>query len=157
MPISLDLQSRAKDAACILGLLLVAGCAVPQHMASVVPGALPPGQARIWFYRVYDPSLSRNVANVDLNGARAVSVWPADGPAFVDVAPGSYHIAPESFGVDTNQTRDVNLAAGQTIYVKILDDPTMISSGDKTEFRRDTFYTWLVPATVARAEMNAPL
>ncbi|HTW51772.1 MAG TPA: hypothetical protein VME45_07750 [Stellaceae bacterium] len=155
LSVCLDLQNRAKDAACILGLLLLAGCA-PQDMASIAPRTLPPGQARIWFYRVYDPSLSRNTANVDLNGARAVSIQPGDGPAFVDVAPGSYHIAPESFGVDTNQTRDVNLAAGQTIYVKILDDPNIISSGDHTEFRRDTFYTWLVPATVARSEINAP-
>jgi len=156
LSISLDLQSRARGAACILGLLMIAGCALP-HAASVMPGPLPQGQARIWFYRVYDPSLSRNTANVDLNGARAVSVQPGDGPAFVDVAPGRYHIAPESFGVDTNQTRDVNVAAGQTIYVKILDDPNIISSGDQTEFRRDTFYTWVVPASVARAEMRAPI
>jgi hypothetical protein len=51
----------------------------------------------------------------------------------------------------------VNLAAGQTIYVKILDDPTFMSSGDKTQFQRDTFYTWVVPANVARAEINAPM
>jgi hypothetical protein len=157
MPIGLDLQNRAKHAAGFFALLLVASCASPQHMASVAPGPLAPGQARIWFYRVYDPSLSRNMANVDLNGARAVSVQPGDGPAFVDVAPGNYHIAPESYGVDTNQTRDVNLAAGQTIYVKILDDPTLISSGDKTQFQRDTFYTWVVPAAAARAEINAPM
>lgn len=106
---------------------------------------------------VYDPSLSRNVANVDLNGARTARVQPGDGPAFVDVAPGGYHIAPESFGVDTNQTRDVNLAAGQTMYVKVLDDPNIMSSGDKTQFQRDTFYTWVVPANVARAEMGAPM
>jgi hypothetical protein len=158
MSIGLDLRNRAKHAAGVLGLLLVAGCTpMQQHTASVTPGPLPPGQARIWFYRVWDPSLSRNVANVDLNGTRAISVQPGDGPAFVDVAPGSYHIAPESFGVDTNQTRDVNLAAGQTIYVKILDDPTFMSSGDKTQFQRDTFYTWVVPANVARAEINAPM
>jgi hypothetical protein len=157
MSISLRRQNRAKDAACILGLLLVAGCAAPQHMASVALGPLPPGQARIWFYRVYDPSRSRNTANVDLNSARAVSVQPGDGPAVVDVAPGRYHIAPESFGVDSNQTRDVNLTAGQTIYVKILDDPIVMSSGDKTQLQRDTFYTWVVPASVARAEMNVPM
>ncbi len=157
MFIGLGLRS-AKNAAGILGVVLVAGCMpAQQHTAATAPGPLPPGEARIWFYRVYDPSLSRNTANVDLNGARAVSVQPGDGPAFVDVAPGSYHIAPESFGVDSNQTRDVTLAAGQTIYVKILDDPNIISSGDKTQFQRDTFYTWVVPANVARAEMNAPL
>jgi hypothetical protein len=51
-------------------------------------------------------------------------------------------------------TNDVDLAAGQTIYVKIPDDPTLMSSGDRTEFRRDTFYTWVMPPAVARAEMR---
>lgn len=157
MSITLSHQSRLKRAAAASGLLLLAGCVAPQHLAAVAPGPLAPGQARIWFYRVYDPSLSRNIANVDLNGARVVSVQPGDGPAFVDVTPGNYHIAPESFGVDTNQTRDVALAAGQTIYVKILDDPTLMGSGDKTQFQRDTFYAWIMPPTVARAEMNVPM
>lgn len=157
MPASLNLPNRLKSTFALGGLLLLAGCYPPQDTAAAAPGPLAPGQARIWFYRVYDPSLSRNIANVDLNGARAASVKPGDGPAFVDVAPGPYHISPESFGSDTNQTRDVSLAAGQTIYVKILDDPTRMSSGDKTEFRRDTFYAWVVPANVARAEMNVPM
>jgi hypothetical protein len=136
------------------GLSLLVGCAVPQQIAAVPAGPIPPGQARIWFYRVYDPSLSRNLANVDLNGARAVSVPYGDGPAKVDVAPGAYHIAPESFGVDTNQTRDVTLAAGQEVFVKIVDDPGWISGGDKTSFQRDTFYAWVVPPQMARAEMR---
>jgi hypothetical protein len=158
MSVGLDPQNRAKLIAGVFGLLLLAGCTPPpQRMAAAVPAPLEPGAARIWFYRVYDPSLSRNVANVDLNGARAVSVPPGDGPTFVDVAPGHYHIAPESFGADTNQSRDVALAPGQTIYVKVLDDPNVIDSGDRTEFRRDTFYTWVVPAAVARAETNLPM
>ena len=49
------------------------------------------------------------------------------------------------------------LAPGQTIYVKVLDDPNVIASGDRTEFRRDTFYTWVVPAAAAGAEMNLPM
>lgn len=158
MSVGLDPQNRAPLIVGVFGLLLLADCTPPpQHMAAAVPGPLVPGAARIWFYRVYDPSLSRNVANVDLNGARIVSVPPGDGPSFVDVAPGNYHIAPESFGVDTNQSRDVVLAPGQTIYIKVLDDPNVIASGDRTEFRRDTFYTWVVPAAAARAEMNLPM
>ena len=141
----------------LAGLAVVAGCAVPQQIAAGPAAPIPPGQARIWFYRVYDPSLSRNIANVDLNGARAVSVLPGDGPAYRDVAPGIYHIAPESVGVDTNQTREVSLAAGQEAYVKILDDPTWISGGDHTAFQRDTFYAWLMPPQIARAEMGSPM
>jgi hypothetical protein len=158
MPIvSLEARNRVKRLGCVAGLLLLAACATPQRMAAVPAGPIPPGQARIWFYRVYDPSLSQNLANVDLNGARAATVAAAGPPVFVDVAPGVYHIAPESFGVDTNQTRNINLAAGQAVYVKILDDPTVVSGGDQTEFRRDTFYTWLVPPALARAEMNMPM
>jgi hypothetical protein len=29
-----------------------------------------------------------------------------------------------------------------------------MSSGDRTEFRRDTFYAWLMPPQVALAEMR---
>jgi len=154
MSLGRDPLKWCNRAGVVAGLLLVAACAAPRQMAAVTAGPIPPGAARIWFYRVYDPSLSRNIANVDLNGQRAVSVLPGDGPAYRDVPAGAYHIAPESFGVDTNQTRDVMLAAGQEIYVKILDDPTLISSGDRTEYRRDTFYAWVMPPAIARAEMR---
>ena len=146
-----------KPAGAAAGLLLLAGCAVPQQIATGPVGPIPPGQARMWFYRVYDPSLSRNIANVDLNGARAVSVLPGDGPAYRDVSAGPYHISPETHGVDTNQSRDVTLAAGQTAYVKILDDPTWASNGDRTAFQRDTFYAWLVSPQVALTEMRMPM
>ena len=157
MATGLDLHNLLRRAGIVAGLVLLAGCAVPQQVASVPVGPLAPGQARIWFYRVYDPSLSRNVANVDLNGVRAATVSANGASIFVDVAPGSYHIAPESFGIDSNQTRDVTLAAGQTVYVKILDDPNLMSGGDKTEFRRDTFYAWLMPPQIALAEMRTPM
>ena len=158
MPIGFAINPWIKRAGIATGLLLSAACtAPPQQLAAVPAGPIPPGQARIWFYRVYDPSLSRNIANVDLNGARTVSVLPGDGPAYRDVAPGTYHIAPESVGVDTNQTRDVTLTAGQEVYVKILDDPTWISAGDRTSYQRDTFYAWLMPAQTARVEMRLPM
>jgi hypothetical protein len=67
------------------------------------------------------------------------SAPPGDGPTFVDVAPGNYRIAPSSFGADTNQSRDVRLAPGQTTCVEVLNDPNVIPSGDRSEFRRDTF------------------
>ncbi len=160
MPITFDLIKRLKQGGGVVGLLLfLAGCAGPlQQTVALAPGPIPPGQARIWFYRVYDPSLSQNLANVDLNNARAVSIASAGPPLYRDVAPGHYHISPETYGVDVNQTKDVDLAAGQEIYVKILDDPSWISGGDFNELRRDTFYVWLMPAHVAQLEMKmAPI
>jgi hypothetical protein len=105
MPVVVHFAKWLKRAGGATGLLLLAGCVAAPQMAAAPAGPIPPGQARIWFYRVYDPSLSRNIANGDLNGARVVSVLPGDGPAYRDIAPGPYRISPESFGTDTNQSR----------------------------------------------------
>src|SRR5215831_18730241 len=93
-------------------LLFAAGCAVPPAMAQVPVTAppVPAGQARIWFYRSWEPSESLNLANINVNGSYFGSV--ANGGAFYrDVSPGHYHIAPQSYGQDFNQDRDVDLAS----------------------------------------------
>ena len=104
------------------GLLLIAAGCAGQPDPTVAPAAAPPvpqGQARIWFYRVWEPSESLNLANIDVNGAYFGTV--ANGGAFYrDVAPGHYHIAPVTYNRDFNQNRDVDLAPGQQAYVKIL-------------------------------------
>jgi hypothetical protein len=56
----------------------------------------------------------------------------ANGSAFYrDVPLGHYHIAPESFGRDCNQYRNVDLSPDQQLYVKIvsLDSCGMSVSG----------------------------
>src|SRR5215469_8595269 len=77
---------RAKWAS---GLLLIAAsCTEPP--AAQLPVAAPPvpaGQARIWFYRDWEPSESLNLANIDVNGSYFGSV--ANGGAFYrNVSPG---------------------------------------------------------------------
>ena len=79
----------------------------------------------------------------------------ANGSVFYrDFPPGHYHIAPVSFGRDFNQDKDVDLAAGQQLYVKIvsLGDWGVSVSGSRN-IRRDTFYAWLIPPEVAQAEI----
>jgi Protein of unknown function (DUF2846) len=135
--------------------LLAAGCAQPLGTAQV-PVAAPPvpaGQSRIWFYRPYEPSETFNLANINVNGSLFGSV--ANGSVlYRDVAPGHYHIAPESFGRDFNQDKDVDLAPGQQLYVKIvsLGNWGLAVSGSKN-FSRDTFYAWLIPPEVAQVEI----
>jgi len=52
-----------------------------------------------------------------VNGSYFGSV--ANGGVFYrDVPPGHYHIAPQSYGHDFNQDRDVDLAPGHRLYVK---------------------------------------
>ena len=82
-------------------LLIVAGCTQPPATTQL-PVAAPPvpaGQARIWFYRDWEPSESLNLANIDVNGSYFGAV--ANGGVFYrDVSPGHYHIAPQSYGQD---------------------------------------------------------
>ncbi len=143
-----------RAALCVFALAL-AGCLRPvaAPAAAAAVSAIPPGEARIWFYRDYEPSVSLNLAPVALNGARVGYVQP-DGSAFYrDVPAGHYHITVESVGTDVNQSKDVDLAPGQEAFVKILAQGSWESGGDITAYHRDTFYVSLVPPQVARAEL----
>jgi len=60
------------NAAGLLLMLSGAACAMPAPQVA----APPPGQARIWFYRLWDPSESLNVANIGVNGVYVGSVGP---------------------------------------------------------------------------------
>ena len=59
-----------------------------------------------------------------------------------DVPPGHYRIAPVSYNRDFNQDRDVDLAPGQQLYVKILSSQSW--DGACRDCVRDTFYAWLI-------------
>ena len=102
-------------------VLIAAGCANPPAMpeAPAVAPPVPAGQARIWFYRDWEPSESLNLANRDVNGSYFGSV--ANGGVFYgDVSPGHYHITPQSYGQDFNQDQDVDLALGQQVYCSVV-------------------------------------
>ena len=140
-----------------LGLLLMAsGCAEPPGTAQVAVAAppVPAGQARVWFYRPLEPYGSLNLAGIDMNGSYVGAV--ENGKAFYrDVPPGHYHIAPQSFGRDVNQDRDVDLAPGQQLYVKIVSlESWGVSVSASKNIERDAFYAWLIPPEVAQAEIS---
>jgi Protein of unknown function (DUF2846) len=141
-------RPRRKLAACLL--LIVAGCAAPPPTAQL---RVPAGQARIWFYRDWQPSESLNLANIEVNGSYFGSV--ANGSAFYrDIPPGTYHIAPASWAHDLNQDTSVALLPGQQAYVKILSLTSWATSVSVSrDIQRDAFYAWLIPPQVAQAEI----
>jgi hypothetical protein len=136
------------------GLLLLAatGCANPQGhaLATATPPPLPAGEARIWFYRAYEPFESLNLANINVNGSYFGSV--ANGGAFYrDVPPGHYHVAPASYNRDFDQDKEVDIASGQQLFVKIVSLRNW--DGACRNCVRDTFYAWLIRPELAQAEI----
>jgi len=136
--------------ACFM-LMAATGCAQPSATTAAIP-PVPPGQARVWFYREFIPSESLNMTAVSMNNAYVG--YSRLGSAFYrDVPPGQYHIAVASWGVDINQSANVDLAAGQEAFIKIESLRSWSSSGERNESERDTFYARLIPPQIARADL----
>jgi hypothetical protein len=133
-------------------LLLAASCVQMPPAASYPIPPVPPQQARIWFYRDLAYYGTMATPFVRLNGV-AVGVSQTGGAFYRDIPPGHYHISVDSYGVDFNQTRDVDLAPGQEIYAKVVSLDNWIEGGGGRRsggYHRDTFYVWLYPPEAAR-------
>ena len=114
---------------------------------------IPPGHARIWIYRDYEPSESLNMTAVSINGAVTGYAQPGGSVFYRDVSPGRYLVSVESYGRDTNQSTNLLLAAGQAVYIKIESLRAWSSVGERTSIERDTFYARPVAPQLARVEM----
>jgi hypothetical protein len=142
------------NAACLMLMLSVNACAV-----SPAPQITPPpaGQARIWFYRLWDPSESLNVANIDMNGVYVGSVEPG-GAFYRDVSPGVYHIVPQNQYLDYGQNTSVAVVSGQQVFISVLDLSSWANavSGGQFHIHRDAWYARLVPPQYALAQIANP-
>ncbi|HEY1301502.1 MAG TPA: hypothetical protein VGF07_13465 [Stellaceae bacterium] len=144
---------RSLQRAAPVGLLLaIAGCAQQATTAAVAIPPVPPGAARIWVYRAYEPYSGKGLPAVDANGGY-IGAAQLGGVFYRDVAPGPYHITVESYGKDFNQTANVSLAPGQQAYVKIVSLPSWVEGGDRHTYERPTFYAWLISPQIAEADV----
>ena len=149
----LRLRDRV-NAATLMLVLSATACVIPPAPEVIAP---PPGQARIWFYRLWNPSESLNVANIDVNGVYVGSVEPG-GAFYRDVAPGVYHIVPQNQYLDYNQNTNVAVVAGEQVFIAVLDLSSWANavSGGQYYVRRDAWYARLVPPQYAQAQIAAP-
>lgn len=135
------------------GLAALAGCAQNPLVGSALVPPIPAGEARLWFYRLYIPSESRNMTEVSMNGAYA-GYSRLGGAFYRDVPPGSYHIEVESFGRDVDQSTNVAVVAGQEAYIRVDSLRSWATDyGPRGLAGRDTFYARLVLPETARAEI----
>ncbi len=141
----------------LAGLLLMLSAGACATAPAPQVSAPPPGQARIWFYRLWDPSESRNYANIDMNGVYVGSVEPG-GAFFRDIAPGVYQIVPQNQYLDYNQNINVAVVPGQQVFIAVLDLSSWAnaSSGGQWYIHRDAWYARLVTPQYALAQMGSP-
>jgi hypothetical protein len=128
------------------------GCAQAPSMASAAVPPIPPGQARVWFYREFIPSESLNMTEVRMNGAYA-GYSQLGGAFYRDVPPGQYQVTVATWGVDVNQSAVVALVPGQEAFIKVESLRSWSTLGEKNNAARDTFYARLMPPQMARTEM----
>ncbi len=116
---------RARFLPAMLALLLsgwLGGCdTAPQVTGAAIP-PVPPGKARLYFYRSPDIYDAPEWTTVSLNGA--VVGASAPGTVFYrDVAPGRYRIEARSDKLYPDQVKTVVAAPGMTIFVKVESQP----------------------------------
>jgi hypothetical protein len=145
-----DSLFRIPAAAVMLAVAALASMAMLPAAGSAETAGPPPGQARIWIYRIFDPTVTLQTPNVRLNDAVVAVARP--GSAFYrDVPPGDYRVTADSLGSAPDQFARVALAAGQTAYVKVDANNWWASANCNTAVV--TFYTLVVYAPLAQAEM----
>jgi len=140
------------QAAGLLLLLAIAGCAQPAVTSAVTIPPIAAGEARIWVYRDYEPYAGKGLPAVAANGGY-IGASQLGGAFYRDVAPGHYHMTVETWGIDSNQSADVDLAAGQTAYIKIVSLPSWVEYGNISTYERPTFYAWLIAPQIAEADV----
>ena len=141
-------------------MLATTACvASPPPIASVTIPPIPAGAARVWFYRPIDAYDSMATPYIRMNDAIVATSMP-NGASYRDVPAGPYHITVDSYGKDFNQDKNVQLAAGQELYVEIVSLRSWVpvgtagdASGGGGDYGRNTFYVWLIPAETARGEV----
>jgi hypothetical protein len=144
---------RLLPLAALLAALTAAACARNLPVGAVAVPPIPPGEARVWFYRVYLPSETLNMTKVTMNGVYA-GYAQLGGAFYRDVPPGTYHVEVASYGRDFDQSTNLAVAPGQEAYVKIesLDSwSTIVGAGFVA--KRDTFYARLMLPQLAHAEI----
>ena len=139
--------------------LAAAGCTELPRTAAITVPPIPPGEARVWFYRDGGPYDGVGTPYLRMNDA-IVGISEPGGASYRDVPAGPYHITVDSYGKDFNQEKNVQLAAGQELFVKIVSLRNWITGGGGGgdmggggDYARDTFYVWLVSPEIARADV----
>jgi hypothetical protein len=100
------------------GLVFSRPAAAQPSIAAVQLPPPPPGLARVWFLRQYEPGESLATPWIYINGQPLTTSQP--GTIFYrDLAPGTYAFTVDTCGRDVNQFQTLTLAPGSRIELEI--------------------------------------
>jgi hypothetical protein len=131
-------------------MILAAGACAAQPAPPPGGAPVPPGQARVWFYRVFFPEDTGGMPPVSMNG-NTIGYARAGWSFYRDVPAGNYQVSVQSVGNTGDQTRDIVLAPGSQAYLAIASDPTWMS--DRPGSRQPTYSVDVEPARIAAIHM----
>jgi hypothetical protein len=138
----------------IIGVLVgLCACMRLPATSAVTIAPIPPGLARVWFYREDLPDVGQQRPYVRMNGA-VVGISEDGGAFYRDVPPGDYYVTVDSYGVDINQFPHIVMAPGETVYLQVLGSKYW-ASGGATPWERPTFYVWVMPPNVGAPAVAA--
>ena len=112
--------------------------------AAQTAGPVPPGVARVWFLRQFQPN-SLQMPMIYVNGAPLASSQPGT-TFFRDFSPGSYALSVETCTGDFNQVATPNLTPGSETYLEIQS----LKDFRSWDCITDTVYVRAVPAERAQ-------
>jgi hypothetical protein len=136
----------------IASLVLLGACSGQIRepvFASITTPPVAADLARVYFYRAFEPyeSLARPLIYLD---GRSLAVSDPGGVLFRDVEPGAHQISVFSSGIYSNQSKNILLRPGDTLYVRI---ESLRSWYQGFTWEGDTFAVSLVSEGEAEAEM----
>jgi hypothetical protein len=139
-----------------VGLMLAAcqGHVSEPSISSAIIAPVASGQARIYFYRDWEPYESLSRPLIYLNDS-PVEISEPGGISFRDLAPGEYHVSVDSQGTYPHQFKELVLRDGDVRYVKIESLASWYASLGHHHFgSRDTFVVELIPERQAQSEIG---
>ena len=138
----------------------IATCATASYGQWAPAGSLPPippGEARVWFYRDAGTYDSQEQPYILMNGT-IIGVSQPRGSFYFDVKSGFYHVTVQQYLSNPEEDANINLVPGQQVYLKIVSLTNCIDSGSNrrassSEFSRPCFYVWNIPTQIAQADV----
>lgn len=145
MPNAVSRVSQYLRLAAAAFTLLFAGVCAAQSPPPVINGPpIPPGQARVWFYRVFFPEDSGDMPAVAVNG-QTIGYARAGWSFYRDMPAGTYHVSVASYL--PSGSKDIVLHPGTQAALSIQSSPYV--TGDLSSFRRGVYDVTAEPGGTA--------